>query len=146
MNCVLKCATLRTKNHVTYESNVSPYFAFAPKYEETFELITYRVTQRFFSSGNNTLQESLYKLQYKEFNWKNEEIQDWSTHHRYLIFPLNFHHFSVFFHGNVYFSLFSGSLGHSVVWLIISWRIIKSHFVVIRFSWILFFKFYYSIE
>ena len=67
MNCVLKCATLRTKNHVTYESNVSPYFAFAPKYEETFELITHRVTQRFFSSGNNTLQESLYKLQYKEF-------------------------------------------------------------------------------
>ena len=46
MNCVLKCATLRTKNRVTYESNVSPYFAFAPKYEETFELVTYRVTPR----------------------------------------------------------------------------------------------------
>lgn len=78
MNCVLKCATLRTKNHVTYESSVSPYFAFAPKYEETFELVTYRVTPRggFFSSGNNTLQESRYKLQDKEFNWKNEVIQD----------------------------------------------------------------------
>lgn len=51
-------------------------------------------------------------------------------------------YFFVFFYGNVYFFFFSGFLGYLVVWLIMSWCIIKSYFVVIRFFWILFFKFY----
>ena len=144
MNCVLKCATLRTKNHVTYESNVSPYFAFAPKYEETFwtRHVSRHPAGRFFSHLEITLYKSLgtnYKTRnligkMRSFRTDRLITDTW--------FSREIAYFSVLFHGNVYFSLFSGSLGHSVVWLIISWRIIKRHFVVIRFSWILFFKFY----
>ena len=79
----------------------------APKYEETFELITYRFTpwEGSVSSGNNTLQESQYNLQYEEFNWKNVLIHDWLSRPAGTLFSREITHFSALFHRNVYFQL-----------------------------------------